>query len=69
MERETDQPLSIYEHEEPSAKLYQQGRIPDLSTRAVLQLYQQSHLVAKQEELEEGNDEFSLRSIFVHDSK
>jgi hypothetical protein len=67
MERETDQPLSIYEHEEPSVKLYQQGRIPDLSTRAVLQLYQQSHLVAKQEEL--GNDEFSLRSIFVRDSK
>jgi hypothetical protein len=31
--------------------------------------YQQSHLVAKQEEPGEGNDEFGLQSIFVHTSK
>jgi hypothetical protein len=28
-----------------------------------------SHLIAKEEELCEGNDLFGLRSIFVHNSK
>jgi hypothetical protein len=37
----------------------------DLSTRALWQSYQQIHLVADQEELGEGNDEFGL----VHTSK
>jgi hypothetical protein len=32
---------------------------------AVRQSYQQSHIVANQEERGEGNDEFSLQSIFV----
>jgi hypothetical protein len=50
---------------------YRQGRTPDSSTRAFWQSYQQSNPVAKQEELDEGNDEFGLakQPIFVHTSK
>jgi hypothetical protein len=53
-------PHIIYEHGEPWWKT------PDSSTRALWQSYQQSYLAPKQEELGEGNDEFGLRSIFVH---
>jgi hypothetical protein len=36
------------------------GEATDLSTRALWQSYQQNLLVAKQDELGEGNDEFGL---------
>jgi hypothetical protein len=36
------------------------GETPDLSTRALCQYYQRNNLVAKQEELGEGNYEFGL---------
>jgi hypothetical protein len=36
------------------------GKTPDSSTRTLCQSYQQSHPVAKHEELGEGNDEFGL---------
>jgi hypothetical protein len=42
------------------------GETPDSSTRALWLSYQQSHLLANKEELGEGNNEFNLRSIFVH---
>jgi hypothetical protein len=45
------------------------GETPDSSTRALWESYQQSHIVANQVEPGEGNDECSLRSIFVHTSK
>jgi hypothetical protein len=48
---------------------YRQGKIPDSSSRAVWQSYQQSRLVAKQEGFGEENYAFSLQSIFVNASK
>jgi hypothetical protein len=39
---------------------YRQGKTADSSTRALWQSYQQCHLVTKQEELDERNDEFGL---------
>jgi hypothetical protein len=45
---------------------YRQGKIPDLSTRALWQSYQQRHLVANQEEVGKGNNEFGFQSVFVH---
>jgi hypothetical protein len=48
---------------------YRQGKTPDSYTRAFWQSYLQSHLVASQEELGEGNYTFSLWSIFVHTLK
>jgi hypothetical protein len=45
------------------------GETPDSTNTALWQSYQQCYLVANQEELGEGNDEFSLRSIFVNTSK
>jgi hypothetical protein len=39
---------------------YQQGKTPDSSTGALWQSYQHSHLVAKQEEMGEGNGDFGL---------
>jgi hypothetical protein len=48
---------------------YRQGKTPDSSTRALWKFYQQSLLVVNQREFGEGNDEFNLRSIFVHTSK
>jgi hypothetical protein len=44
------------------------GKTPDSSTTALRQSYQQSHLVAKQEDLGEGNKDLAARSIFVHTS-
>jgi hypothetical protein len=44
-------------------------KISDPSTRVLCQSYQQSDLVADQEELGERNDEFDLRNIFVNTSK
>jgi hypothetical protein len=41
-------------------ELYQKEETPDASTRALWQSYQQSHLVANQEEFGEGNDKFGL---------
>jgi hypothetical protein len=37
-----------------------EGGTPDSFTRALWQFYQQSHLVANQENLGIGNDEFNL---------
>jgi hypothetical protein len=48
---------------------YQQVKTPDPSTSAVWQFYLNSHLVANQGELGEGNNEFNGRSIFFHTSK
>jgi len=45
------------------------GETPDSSTRALWKSYQQSHLVAKQEELAKEMMNLALRSIFVHTSK
>jgi hypothetical protein len=45
------------------------GNTPDSFTRALWQSCQLSHLVANQEELGEGSDDFSLQSIFIHTSK
>jgi hypothetical protein len=42
-------PQVIYEHVEPWWNI--NGKTPDSSTTALWQSYQQSHLVAKQEEL------------------
>jgi hypothetical protein len=36
------------------------GKTPDTSTRALWQSYQQSHLVADLEKLDEGNDKIGL---------
>jgi hypothetical protein len=36
------------------------GKTPDSSTKVLWQLYQQSHLVANQENLGERNDGFSV---------
>jgi hypothetical protein len=55
---------------------YWHGNSPDLSTRALLQSFQQNHLVANQEEFGKGNYEFSLKvflfvlqSDFLHTVK
>jgi hypothetical protein len=40
------------------------GKTPDFSTRALWKSYQQNHLVAKREELGEGNDEFGLTKYY-----
>jgi hypothetical protein len=48
---------------------YLQGKTPDSSTRALWQSYQQNHLVARQEILDERNAEFSRQIIFVHTCK
>jgi hypothetical protein len=45
------------------------GKIPDLPTRGLWQSYQQSHLVANQEELGEANNEFGRQNVFVHNLK
>jgi hypothetical protein len=42
------------------------GKTLDSSARALWKSYQQSHPVANQEELGEGNDEFGLRNVFFH---
>jgi hypothetical protein len=42
---------------------------PESYNRDLLQSYQQSHLVVKQEELAKGIMNFTLRSIFLHISK
>jgi hypothetical protein len=42
---------------------------PDSSIRALWKSFQQSNLVAKQEKLGDGNDEFVPRSISHHTSK
>jgi hypothetical protein len=39
------------------------GETPDLSTRALWQSYQQSHLVAKHEEMARDMMNFALQSI------
>jgi hypothetical protein len=44
-------------------------KTPDSFTRALWQSYQERLVVVNQEELDEGNDEFDLRNIFVHTSK
>jgi hypothetical protein len=50
-------------------ELYRLGKTPDSPTRALSGNPNSNHLVAKQEELGEGNDECDLGSIFVHTSK
>jgi hypothetical protein len=39
---------------------------PDSFTGTLWKSYQRSNLVANHEEFEEGNDEVSVRNIFVH---
>jgi hypothetical protein len=58
-------PQVIYEHGRTMVEWCPQRKTPDPSSRALRQSYQQSHLVANQE-LGEGNCEFSLRIIFVY---
>jgi hypothetical protein len=52
-------------------KLYQKGKTPDSSTRALWEFYQRSHLVANQDELarEMMNLNLALRIIVIHTSK
>jgi hypothetical protein len=45
------------------------GKASDSSTTAIWQSYQQSHLVAKQEDLAKEIMNLTLRSTFVHISK
>jgi hypothetical protein len=42
----------------PMVEWYRHGKTPDSFTRALWKSYQQIHLVAKQEVLDEGSDEF-----------
>jgi hypothetical protein len=45
---------------ENSGGMISTGETPDLSTTALWQSYQQSHILANKEELGEGNYEFGL---------
>jgi hypothetical protein len=58
----------LYTSIENNGGIISTGETPDSSTRALWKSYQQSNLVANQEELGEGN-EFRLRNICVHTSK
>jgi hypothetical protein len=59
----------IYEYGETRWNGLDRGETLDLSTGALWQSYQQSHLAVNKEEFGEENDEFSLRSISVYTSK
>jgi hypothetical protein len=48
---------------------YRQGESPVSSARALWQSYQQSHVVAKQEELAMEMINLALQSMFVHTLK
>jgi hypothetical protein len=58
----------IHEHGEPWWNGIDRGNLL-IRPPHLWQAYQQNHLVANQKELGEGNDEFSLLSIFIHISK
>jgi hypothetical protein len=54
--------IEACELEEPWRKIYTEEK-SDSSTRALWQSYKQSHLVANQEEHEEGNYDFFLFEV------
>jgi hypothetical protein len=62
-------PQVIYEHGKPWWNDIDRRKTPDLSTRALEHSYEQSHLVAKQEELVKEMMNVAILSISVHTSK
>jgi len=58
--------MLIHQHGEPWRNDIDRGKIFDSSNRVVCLAYQDTHLLVNQEELCEGDDEFSPQSIFVY---